>query len=369
MKKEKIIKDSIFDKEIELYKKYYEVDEEKKLIRLVFRFNSADEIVEENISTPEKPLIKHSVLEKVSDFLRSLPETYRGDVVLDIKDYGPYKADVLMEAMKDSIEFSHYHSDKEIRRNWVMASLFTLIGLIILLFAAFLSTDTFAWVESTNGAIIKEILDIAAWVFIWEAVSILFLSPSPEKVVENALRIRMHSLSFKNSESVCEENSSYLLDAHPWKSGKVKKEGRYLLLISGFLMIATGIVSIFFLFTSLTPIVKEIINGGNSSIIEDVNLTRSQSIAVLIIATIGSIAVLTFRIIGGIAGVSKFNNRGKFQKMVAPYAIIMLVYHTISFVALSLNGTTAAFGSWFSNGFSVLLNITYLAGYFMDKLG
>lgn len=364
------IKEDIFDKELELYKKYYEVDTENRIIKMVFHFDSSLDIVEKETSTPERPRIKHEVLEKISDKVRSVPEMYRADIVLEIKDYGPYSNKQLVESIKDSLSFTHFHSDRDFRRNCVIAALFTLIGLVILLFAAFLSSDSFAWVESTNGAIIKEILDIAAWVFIWEAVSILFISPDPEKLIEKTLKLKMRALTITNpdgSDSLTSDEA-YFHDAYPWRRLQTKKIGRYLLLISGFLMIATGITSVFFLFSSLVPEFRAVINGENTSF-QGNNMSVAQMMFVMIFAVIISVVLLALRIVGGIAGVYKFNGRGKLQKFVAPYAIIMLVYHTISFVVLSLGGSSTAVGSWLSNGFSTALNLVYLTGYFMDRLG
>ncbi len=364
------IKEDIFDKELELYKKYYEVDTENRIIKMVFHFDSSLDIVEKETSTPERPRIKHEVLEKISDKVRSIPEMYRADIVLEIKDYGPYSNKQLVESIKDSLSFIHFHSDRDFRRNCVIAALFTLIGLVILLFAAFLSSDSFAWVESTNGTIIKEILDIAAWVFIWEAVSILFISPDPEKLIEKTLKLKMRALTITNpdgSDSLTSDEA-YFHDAYPWRRLQIKKIGRYLLLISGFLMIATGITSVFFLFSSLIPEFRAVINGENATF-QGNNMSVAQMMFVMIFAVIISVVLLALRIVGGIAGVYKFNGRGKLQKFVAPYAIIMLVYHTISFVVLSLGGSSTAVGSWLSNGFSTALNLVYLTGYFMDRLG
>lgn len=366
MGKVKTIKDDILEGELELYRKYYEVDDENKIVRIVLHYDTADELVEKDISTFEKPQIKHEILERMSDLVRNVPETYRSDIFLDIKDYQGYTSEKLMEALKDSIEFARYKSDKEIRRNWVIASVFTLIGLIILLVAAFLSSEKISWMDSTNGAIIKEILDIAAWVFIWEAVTILFISPNPEKVVESSLRLRLRSLSFSkpnDTDSVSEE-SSYLFDSSPWKKGQRKKTGRYLLLISGFLMIATGIANMFFLFTSLAPTIDAIFNGKG---IENSGLSQGALIAIFVLLVLASILLLGVRILGGIAGVCRFVGRGKLQNFVAPYAIIMLIYHTISFVALALGGGSSAIGSWLSSGIGLVMNLAYITGYFLDR--
>lgn len=366
MGKVKTLKDDILERELELYRKYYEVDEENRIVHIVLHYETADELLEKDVSTFEKPQVKHEILERMSDLVRNIPETYRCDISLEIKDYQGYSSEKLMEAMKDSIEFARYKSDKEIKRNWVVASLFVLIGLIILLIAAFLSTDSIDWMDSTNGAIVKEILDIAAWVFIWEAVTILFISPNPERVVESSLRLRLRSLIFSkpNETGLVSEGNSYLLDFNPWKKGQRKRIGRYLLLISGFLMIATGIANMFFLFTSLAPTIHALLNGNT---IENSTLTREGLMALVISLFICSIILLGVRILGGAAGVSRFIGRGRLQKFVAPYSIIMLIYHMVVFVGLALGGASSAIGSWLSSGLGLIMNLTYITGYFLDR--
>jgi len=366
MKKRKTMKDDILERELELYRKYYEVDEENRIVRIVLHYETAEDLLEKDVSTFERPQIKYEILERMSDLVRTVPETYRSDISLEIKDYQGYDSEKLMEAMKDSIEFARYKSDKEIKRNWVIASLFTLVGLVILLVAAFLSSSSFSWTDSTNGAIFKEILDIAAWVFIWEAVTILFISPNPEKIVESSLRLRLRSLSFSKAgrNGILSEGSSYFLDFNPWKKGQRKKAGRYLLLISGFLMIATGIASVFFLFASLSPTIQALLDGNA---IENGDLSREAMIALIVSVSVLSFILLGIRILGGVAGVSRFIGRGKLQKFVAPYSIIMLIYHMVAFVGLALGGNSSTIGSWLSSGFGLVMNLAYIAGYFLDR--
>ncbi len=375
----KKITDSLLEKELDLYKKYYEIDEDNKLFKFVIHYDSASEIVDKKLtSSKDKPIIKYDVLSDISSLIRSLPETYRADVKLDIKDLEGYSNQVLMEAIKDSIEFSHYRSDKQVKKNWVIASVFTLVGLIILLVAAFLGSLAIEWVSSTNGAVFKEILDIAAWVFIWEAVSILFISPTEESLVENSLRLRLHSLTIstlKNGgDSEFEEDASYLLTEHRFDLKKVKKNGKYLLLISGFLMIASGIATAFFFFSGLKPIFDSIISGGSAGNTEINGQTYSNGslILALTITIIVQLLILAIRVLGGIAAVSKFTGKGKLQKYVGPYAIGMLIFYTIFFVVASIGGSslgTTFLGAFLSSIFSIILNVTYLAGYFMDRLG
>ena len=375
----KKIADTLLEKELDLYKKYYEVDEENKLIRFVLHYETASELIESKLTqSKEKPIIKYEVLSDISSMIRSLPETYRADVTLDIKNLEGYKSELLMEAIKDSIEFSRFRSEKKVKKNWVLASMFTLIGLIILLVSAFITSFAGEWSNTTNGNIVKEILDIAAWVFIWEAVSILFISSTEESLVENSLRIKLHSLAIstpKNeSESSFEEDASYLLSEHRFDRVKIKKTGKYLLLVSGFLMIASGIATVFLYLSGMKPIFESIFAGGinGTTVIGDTTVSNQYLIAAIIIMLLLEFLILGIRILGGVAAVSRFTGKGKLQKFVGPYAIGMLVFYMAIFIIASVNRDllqSTYIGAFLSSVFGIVLNVTYLVGYSMDRIG
>ena len=375
----KKITDTLLEKELDLYKKYYEVDEENKLIRFVLHYETASELIESKLTqSKEKPIIKYEVLSDISSMIRSLPETYRADVTLDIKNLEGYKSELLMEAIKDSIEFSRFRSEKKVKKNWVLASMFTLIGLIILLVSAFITSFAGEWSNTTNGNIVKEILDIAAWVFIWEAVSILFISSTEESLVENSLRIKLHSLAIstpKNeSESSFEEDASYLLSEHRFDRVKIKKTGKYLLLVSGFLMIASGIATVFLYLSGMKPVFESIFTGGinGTTVIGDTTVSNQYLIAAIIIMLLLEFLILGIRILGGVAAVSRFTGKGKLQKFVGPYAIGMLVFYMAIFIIASVNRDllqSTYIGAFLSSVFGIVLNVTYLVGYSMDRIG
>ncbi len=375
----KKIADTLLEKELDLYKKYYEVDEENKLIRFVLHYETASELIESKLTqSKEKPIIKYEVLSDISSMIRSLPETYRADVTLDIKNLEGYKSELLMEAIKDSIEFSRFRSEKKVKKNWVLASMFTLIGLIILLVSAFITSFAGEWSNTTNGNIVKEILDIAAWVFIWEAVSILFISSTEESLVENSLRIKLHSLAIstpKNeSESSFEEDASYLLSEHRFDRVKIKKTGKYLLLVSGFLMIASGIATVFLYLSGMKPIFESIFAGGinGTTVIGDTTVSNQYLIVAIIIMLLLEFLILGIRILGGVAAVSRFTGKGKLQKFVGPYAIGMLVFYMAIFIIASVNRDllqSTYIGAFLSSVFGIVLNVAYLVGYSMDRIG
>ncbi len=371
--------DTLLEKELDLYKKYYEVDEENKLIRFVLHYESASELIESKLTqSKEKPIIKYEVLSDISSMIRSLPETYRADVTLDIKNLEGYKSELLMEAIKDSIEFSRFRSEKKVKKNWVLASMFTLIGLIILLVSAFITSFAAEWSNTTNGNIVKEILDIAAWVFIWEAVSILFISSTEESLVENSLRIKLHSLAIstpKNeSESSFEEDASYLLSEHRFDRVKIKKTGKYLLLLSGFLMIASGIATVFLFLSGMKPIFESLFTGGinGTTVVGDTTVSNQSLIVAIIIMLLFEFLILGIRVLGGAAAVSRFTGKGKLQKFVGPYAIGMLIFYMVIFIVASVKRDllqSTYVGAFLSSVFGIVLNVAYLVGYSMDRLG
>ena len=93
MGKVKTLKDDILERELELYRKYYEVDEENRIVHIVLHYETADELLEKDVSTFEKPQVKHEILERMSDLVRNIPETYRCDISLEIKDYQGYSSE------------------------------------------------------------------------------------------------------------------------------------------------------------------------------------------------------------------------------------------------------------------------------------
>lgn len=367
MKKVKTIKDDVLEKELDIYRKYYEVDDEEKVIKMVLHYKNASELLEEDISTIEKPQIKRSILERIAELVKNVPEPYRVDVALEIKDYEQYRSEALMEAVRDAVEFSRIGSEKKIKRNWVTASIFSLIGVLILVLSVFLGVNE--WFSSNNGEVFKEVLNIAAWVFIWEAVTILFVTPNEERSVERTLRFRLRNLSFRKvnvENDLCEEESSYLLDLTNISKHNIKEKGRYLLLISGFLMIVTGTLSIFFMIAAISNVMA----GNGTEELQNLlgNLSSEGTTWILVLITIVSALLMAWRIIGGIAGVDKFAGKGKMQKLVPVYAITMLIYHTVNFVVLSFGGQNVMIGSWFSSTFGLILNLVYAAGYYMDRI-
>ena len=64
MGKVKTLKDDILERELELYRKYYEVDEENRIVHIVLHYETADELLEKDVSTFEKPQVKHEILTK-----------------------------------------------------------------------------------------------------------------------------------------------------------------------------------------------------------------------------------------------------------------------------------------------------------------
>ena len=73
--------------QIDLLKKYYEIDDEKRIIKVVLHYESVDEILLCDIESINHPQFDESLLRKISDLFASFPLEYKVDICLKIDDY------------------------------------------------------------------------------------------------------------------------------------------------------------------------------------------------------------------------------------------------------------------------------------------
>ena len=106
---------------------------------------------------------------EVADFIENSTDTVLPGEQLTLRIHSDCIDDTEKELYKKSIR--QYYSEKsianmrELKRNNIIVFLLTVAGVIVLALALLL--------EQTTGSLIwSEVIDIAAWVFLWEAVDI-----------------------------------------------------------------------------------------------------------------------------------------------------------------------------------------------------
>ena len=179
---------------LELLKRNFRLDEGTKTFTMVLRYDSAEELVDGRMSTPENVILNGEIGGDIMNCLQDIPRGYRGSVELRVADFGDYRPESLMEAARLRIAMSQVRCVREEVKN---SRLFwTLVGAGVL-FLAFM-----AYAESRNmfNDLIMEILDIGGWVFIWEGFTVRFLTPSEILHEGRVFRKKLRTLSLTDEK-------------------------------------------------------------------------------------------------------------------------------------------------------------------------
>ena len=92
--------------EIELLKKYYDVDIDERTVRIPVRFDHAEDLIDLNVESKENYPISNSAMVDIVDKIKAIPPAFRIKLELKINDYGDYDPDLLFTSINDYLELS-----------------------------------------------------------------------------------------------------------------------------------------------------------------------------------------------------------------------------------------------------------------------
>ncbi len=231
-------------RQLQLLDKYYPVNFQTKEVTFQLSYDTTSDLLMPHIQPDlNYPIIHHDLIEEMGKFLKMIPPDYHAIFEFRIKDYQSYDPKILMNAINDSMELNHYSGFKEKHRNFLLAILMTIIGVLVLLFMVVGEVNH--WFDSTYHDLIVEVIDILGTVFIWEAVGLAFLQPSEKVELDIRIRNKISKIIFfdEKNQVLCEEKQKDMLKK--WENETIlKKIGYRLLLITGSAMIAAGFGSL-----------------------------------------------------------------------------------------------------------------------------
>lgn len=340
------------ERQIELLEKYYVVDREKKEITIDLHFDKASDLLidaggKENIFNTE-------VIEKIKSISEKFPISFKVNVNLHINDYGKIDVEELNEKFKNSLELSQYRARREKSFKWLLGTILVLLG-VILLFLNIVGKTHDWFGDETNTEIITEIIDIAAWVFVWEAVTMVFLEPTEETTLSIKFRKRLSSLNYlnKKGELVLSKRSNELFSE--WiEEGNINRIGKGLLLFSSAAFLAMS----FYSYYSIYSLILEFNAEGSDLTIE--------------LLTIGICANVLFgfiELLAGLSGFAKYTHKdGRLSKLHSVFAVWLLIYVIYSIIFSSLRGTPSnIITTVFSSIFAILYVLSWLIDYSNQK--
>ncbi len=336
------------ERRIELLGHYFQIDQEKRLVYVKLRYEKASDMLEDSFGEEGCGMFKNSVLESIAQIYGNIPVEYRAEIELYVGDYEGYDPKVILTRFNEALELNNYQSQRDKKRRWLRASLLVLAGVAILaLMGIGVSQHWFGSEGSEKSSILTEILDIAGWVFIWEAVTVCFLQPSAYgvlgvKILSRTSGIRLYKKG--ESEILAEENGAAIV-AKWEEEGKLEKSGKLSLLLSSSAFLAMGFASFFTTLFSL---------GGYSA-----------SDWEFWMMLIGVLIVLTLDILGGIGGLSRYLGRGPLKNFVFVLAAFNIIQLIVTIVG-SIQYQTWHFT--FSVIATFILQIGYVYGVVIDIL-
>lgn len=337
---------------IDTLREYYRYDEKKKIFTIPVSYEKAEDVLDLDVIDPKNhPRFKKEALEGVKELLMSLPTGTKADIQLRIADYQGYDPDVLLKSFNDSIRLNQHRSRLEQKRSGLTATVLALIGAVILFVYLFGRINNW-WgddEEALSYNFITEILDIAAWVFLWEAVSVIFLYGDDYRSINAGLFIKINVIGFFNEDGSKQLSSELLMDEVRTSSVAKKWEliGKNMVLVSSVAMIIMGFFSIFnVIYTSIFVHME----------------TPTEEVVFLVIVLVAAVVGVLFMLLGW-GGIYHYLDKPKLSKFTFVATIVLGVLLLLYLISSIIGGEASDISSM---ALSITVYLIFAIGYFLS---
>lgn len=334
MQRKQRVKYETSRRNIDLLKKYYPVDEEDKTVTVCFHYDTAEELYETQVNPDCAPQLQPELLDQVHETIHRIPWPYRLKIQLKLDDFQGHRPEAIVESFSDSLEFMRFSKRAGNSRMLFLSAMLVIVGYFIL--GMMVVGQELGWFGSDFiASITEEVVDIAGWVFLWEAVTILFLESSERSVSDPGIRKRIAALAICNAEGTVQAEKSHDELFRTWgHMDKVKSVVRHCLLISGCAFILFGLNGFFYLL-QLETLLEE-------DAAQYMNLIR------LVMGTLSLCQILA-----GVGGFYRFFGRRNlftgFSRIYAFFMCFMIgIYLVFSLVTMEFRQILMVLGSWSS---------------------
>lgn len=327
----------IDSRQLEMISRYYPVDRENKTVTFTFHYDSVEDILTPDVRTIRSlSHVDSSILEKMDSFVSFLPQDYTAIFDFVIDDYKGNSPQDVLDSFNDAVELNHYSGLKKSRKQKLVASLLMAVGCIVLLLMCV--GEIHGWFgEGTKKEMVSEIIDIIAWVFIWESVSMAFLEPTSNISLDVTMKTRIRSIRFLDTENhlLVQENQNNMISV--WRRKERNKSLGYRFLLAGSAgFIALGLATIII---GLPKIVRD---GQTDAVIGIVDFFIVLAISVCYF-------------LGGYAGIMFYSGKRKFKKTTMVFFVLSVLGLISNFVYAITKGDSTGFLSPSLSTFALIL--------------
>ncbi|MCQ2793974.1 MAG: hypothetical protein MJ207_01180 [Bacilli bacterium] len=272
-------------RQLQILSDHYDIDEERKIITVVFFFEDISEVLNPHLAENKLPQFNHEFVEEINDILDTFPLGYKADIKINADNLRGYKPEDLLTSLRHSLELYRYVSKREGAKNFVLAMIMMGIG-IFALFMMVLSEQHQWFEDETIRTLVTEIIDIIAWVFVWEAVTMIMLNPSEYRSISVKLITKINTISVTSLRKHAEITAADMLD-HYVDDKSYVKAGNSCLLIGGVALAALAIPNA----------IRSMINAYHGEYGTGTDLAFAMSLAVifaLLCLASGIIAIMSY---------------------------------------------------------------------------
>lgn len=194
---------------------FFDVDRENMVLTATITIEKATDILNTEFKTKKGLLLNDVIWEKIGEIIDMVPSNYRLKFIFEIRDLEGYDPNDLMAALQAYINMKYYRLSLSMRKKKIGAFVLAAVGILLL------ALNVYAQVRELFGdtaqAIITEVIDIAAWVFVWEAVTIYFLDTGEMRANLKTIRKRLIDITICdiNDKRATSETTEKLFENRP----------------------------------------------------------------------------------------------------------------------------------------------------------
>lgn len=311
-------------RQVEILKKYHEVDEENKIVKVELHYAKASDIICGELSSKEKPIFGAYIIENIHELLNRFPRKYTLDLSFSIGDYEEYSPHSLIDSLSDTLELEQYRTQRKVKRTWILALALLLIGVGMLVFLTVFKKLGIIGDVTLSDKVFDYVLDTAACVFIWECVSQLFIYPAEFVVTNTEVFHGFHAVSFNDNQGNVLSRITKAEICSKWVvDDKRQRLGKIFLICTGGLHCMLGVIALINFFIE----------------IPNIPFNQPGTVASVIVLC----AVSALQIIYGIGSISRFNGKGPFKRIVYLFSFLLFLGYIVTLILIIINAVQGTY--------------------------
>ena len=172
---------------------FFELDHENKKALMTLVFDKPSDIFDKNVIT-KKPMLSDEFTDWIKCSFDYVPHRYKGNIEIIFDDMEGYTEEELKDIFMDNVLLEAKQAYREtLSKNKVA---FGLLGSGIVLIGALLLIEAFWSSEDVLQNIVAIIVEIGAWVTVWEALDIFLIENKGKRDIRKNLTKRFESIKF-----------------------------------------------------------------------------------------------------------------------------------------------------------------------------